>query len=84
MCLGVPGKVTRTYREHDVLMGEVDFGGVAKSVCLEHVPQVEVGQYVIVHVGFGLSILDETQAQQVFSLLKGLKEASRLGAQEAL
>ena len=55
MCLGIPGKVTSTYREHEVLMGKVDFGGVFKRVCLEHVPEAQVGEYVIVHVGFALS-----------------------------
>ena len=49
MCLGIPGKVVKTYEEHDVLMGKVDFGGVFKRVCLEHVPQTQVGDYVIVH-----------------------------------
>ena len=55
MCLGIPGKVVETYREHDVLMGKVDFGGVFKRVCLEHVPEVKLGEYVLVHVGFALS-----------------------------
>ena len=55
MCLAIPGKVVETYREHDVLMGKVDFGGVAKRVCLDHVPEVQVGEYVLVHVGFALS-----------------------------
>ena len=55
MCLGIPGKVTETYREDDVLMGKVDFGGVAKRVCLEHVPEVRIGDYVLVHVGFALA-----------------------------
>ena len=58
MCLGIPGKVNKIYREYDVLMGKVDFGGVSKHVCLEHVPEVKPGQYVIVHVGFALSAID--------------------------
>ena len=52
MCLGHSGKVVKTFREHDVLMGKVDFSGVIKQVCLEHVPEVQIGQYVLVHVGF--------------------------------
>ena len=56
MCLGIPGKVIETYHEHDVLMGKVDFGGVFKRVCLEHTPDVQPGQYVIVHVGFALEV----------------------------
>jgi hydrogenase expression/formation protein HypC len=50
----IPGKVVRTFKEHDVLMGKVDFGGVSKQVCLEHVSDVQIGQYVLVHVGFAL------------------------------
>ena len=59
MCLGIPGKVVETHREHGVLMGRVDFSGVSKSVCLEHVQEVKLGQYVLVHVGFALSIIEQ-------------------------
>lgn len=78
MCLGVPGKVVETYREHGVLMGKVDFGGVRKAVCLEHVPEVAVGEYVLVHVGFALSRLDEAEANRVFALLKELNQLDEL------
>ncbi len=70
MCLGIPGKVIETYREHDVLMGKVDFEGIRKRVCLEHVPDVPIGGYVLVHVGFALARIDEAEAQRVFALLK--------------
>jgi hydrogenase expression/formation protein HypC len=80
MCLGIPGKVTETYREHDVLMGKVDFGGVCKRVCLEHVPEVRVGEYVLVHVGFALSRIDEAEAARVFALLKELDQLEELEA----
>jgi hydrogenase expression/formation protein HypC len=78
MCLGIPGKVVETYREHDVLMGKVDFGGVAKRVCLDHVPEVKVNNYVIVHVGFALAVVDEDEAQQVFSFLRQMNELEEL------
>jgi hydrogenase expression/formation protein HypC len=78
MCLGIPGKVIKTYREHDVLMGKVDFSGVIKQVCLEHVPQVEIGKYVLVHVGFALSCIDETEAQRVFDFLEGMNQLDEL------
>jgi hydrogenase expression/formation protein HypC len=78
MCLAIPGKVVETYQEHDVLMGKVDFGGVAKRVCLEHVPTVQVGKYVLVHVGFALSVVDEEEAQQVFSFLRQMNELEEL------
>ncbi len=80
MCLGIPGKVTSTYHEHDVLMGKVDFGGVFKHVCLEHVPEAQVGEYVIVHVGFALSRIDEAEARQVFDFLDGMNELAELKA----
>ena len=78
MCLGIPGKVTSTYREHDVLMGKVDFSGVCKRVCLEHVPEVQPGEYVLVHVGFALSRIDEEEAGRVFAFLEGMNQLDEL------
>jgi hydrogenase expression/formation protein HypC len=69
MCLSVPGKVVEIYYEHGVLMGKVDFGGVRKVACLEHIPDAALGEYVLVHVGFALSRLDEAEAQRVFAFL---------------
>ena len=64
MCLAIPGKVAETYRQDDLLMGKVDFGGIAEGgFCLEHVPEVGVGDYVLVHVGFALSTIDEDEAR---------------------
>ncbi|MCE9529625.1 MAG: HypC/HybG/HupF family hydrogenase formation chaperone [Planctomycetes bacterium] len=80
MCLGVPGKVVETSREHDMLMGKVDFGGVFKRVCLEYVPDVRIGEYVIVHVGFALNKVDEAEAQRVFDLLESMNQIDELGA----
>jgi hydrogenase expression/formation protein HypC len=80
MCLGIPGQVVETYEEHDVLMGKVDFGGVFKRVCLEHVPQVRLNDYVIVHVGFALSVVDEEEAKQVFAFLERMNELDELEA----
>ena len=78
MCLGIPGKVIGTYREHDVLMGKVDFSGVCKRVCLEHVPEAQIGQYVLVHVGFALSRIDETEARRVFDFLEQMNQLDEL------
>lgn len=80
MCLGVPGRVVSTFVEHDVLMGKVDFGGIGKTVCLEHVRDVRPGDYVLVHVGFALTRLDEAEAHRVFELLDALKMLDELGA----
>jgi hydrogenase expression/formation protein HypC len=78
MCLGIPGKVLETYRENDVLMGKVDFSGICKRVCLEHVTAARPGDYVLVHVGFALSILDEDEADRVFAFLKEMNQLDEL------
>jgi hydrogenase expression/formation protein HypC len=78
MCLAVPGKVVETYREHDVLMGKVDFGGVSRRVCLEHVPEVRPDEYVLVHVGFALSRIDEDEARRVFEFLEQMDQLEEL------
>jgi hydrogenase expression/formation protein HypC len=80
MCLGIPGKVVETYREPGVLMGKVDFSGVCKRVCLEHVPEACPGDYVLVHVGFALSRLDEDEATRVFELLDRMNQLDELRA----
>lgn len=75
MCLGIPGKVVKI--DDDPLglhMGKVSFGGIMKDVCLAYVPDVEIGDYVIVHVGFAISKVDEHEAQQVFQMLKEMGE----------
>jgi len=78
MCLAIPGKVIETYHEHEVLMGKVDFSGVLKRVCLEHVPKANVGDYVLVHVGFALQCIDETEARRVFEFLDGMNQLDEL------
>lgn len=78
MCLGIPGKVIETFTEHGILMGKVDFGGVSKRVCLHHVPEAVVGEYVLVHVGFALASMDEAEAQRVFEFLDGMNQLGEL------
>ena len=70
MCLGIPGKVIDIYDTNNVLMGKVDFGGLVKEVCLAYVPEIVVGDYVIVHVGFAITQLDEESAQESLALLR--------------
>jgi hydrogenase expression/formation protein HypC len=78
MCLGIPGKVVEITQEDHVLMGKVDFGGVLKRVCLEHVPHVRLGDYVVVHVGFALHTVDEAEARQVFAFLEEMNQLDEL------
>lgn len=70
MCLGVPGKVTEIYEQHGTRMGRVDFGGIIKEVCLAYVPEVEIGDYTIIHVGFAITRLDEASALETLELFK--------------
>lgn len=74
MCLGIPGCLVSVYQEHDLRMGQVDFGGVRQRVCLEHVPEAQVGDYVLVHVGFALARLDESQARQLWQFLEQMND----------
>jgi hydrogenase expression/formation protein HypC len=79
MCLGVPGKVVRI--EPDPLgmtMGTVSFGGIKKEVCLAYVPDVQIDDYVIVHVGFAISKIDEAEAREVFDALREMGELDEL------
>ena len=70
MCLALPGKILSISSEDALPMAEVDFSGVKKCVCLAYTPEARVGEYVIVHVGFSITILDETAAQKTLELLK--------------
>jgi hydrogenase expression/formation protein HypC len=63
-------------------MGRVDFAGITKEVCLAYVPDVQVGEYVIVHVGFAISKIDEEEAMQVFEYLKQMEELAELEIQQ--
>ncbi|MCB9078461.1 MAG: HypC/HybG/HupF family hydrogenase formation chaperone [Anaerolineaceae bacterium] len=84
MCLGVPGKVTEIYEAGGMRMGKVDFGGIVKEACLAYVPEVEVGDYTIIHVGFAISKLDEESALESLALFRqmGLLE-EELGGEVA-
>jgi len=72
MCLSIPGKITEIYNNGALIMGKADFGGVLKEICLDYVPEAKVGQYVLIHVGFAISILDEEEAQETLTLLREL------------
>ncbi|HET7902539.1 MAG TPA: HypC/HybG/HupF family hydrogenase formation chaperone [Candidatus Nanopelagicales bacterium] len=72
MCLGVPGRVTEVWQQDGTRMADVDFGGVHKTVCLAYVPEVVVGDYTIVHVGFALTRLDERSALETLELFRSV------------
>ncbi|HHH82491.1 MAG TPA: HypC/HybG/HupF family hydrogenase formation chaperone [Chloroflexi bacterium] len=70
MCLGIPGKIIEDYEADGLRMGKVDFGGVVREVCLDYVPEAKVGEYVIVHVGFAISVVSEKEARETLKLLE--------------
>ncbi|MGV8027178.1 MAG: HypC/HybG/HupF family hydrogenase formation chaperone [Anaerolineaceae bacterium] len=79
MCLGVPGKILRIYEDNSIKMSEVDFNGVTMKVCLETTPQAKIGDYVIVHAGFAITLLEEDEALETLAMLD---QISKLGEQE--
>ena len=76
MCLAIPGKVLRIDRSGPMKMGKVDFGGIQKDVCLEWLPEVSEGEYVIVHVGFAISKMDEGEALKTLDILRQMDAAA--------
>lgn len=74
MCLSIPGKITEIYEDGSLKMGKVDFGGVIKEVCLDYVPEAQTGQYVLIHVGFAISVLDEDEAMERLSAIREIAE----------
>jgi hydrogenase expression/formation protein HypC len=74
MCLGVPGKITEIYESSGLRMGKIDFGGVMREACLAYVPEAEIGDYTIIHVGFAISQLNEEEAMATLEILNELGE----------
>jgi hydrogenase expression/formation protein HypC len=72
MCLGIPGRVIEIYGEDFARMGKVDFDGVVKEVCLAYLPELKVGDYTIVHVGFAITQIDEQSARETLALFHEL------------
>jgi hydrogenase expression/formation protein HypC len=79
MCLAVPGKIVSIEDTDSVFRsGKVDFGGTVKRINLAYVPEAKIGDYVLVHVGFAISTIDEAEAQQVFEYLREIEELAQL------
>lgn len=78
MCLAVPGRLEEIRREDGLLIGKVRFGGVTRDAVLEAVPEAQVGQWVLVHVGFALSVMDEAEARRTYALLEELDQLDEL------
>jgi len=74
VCLAVPGRITEIYVRDGLTMGRLDFGGVAREACLTYVPEAQIGDYAIVHVGFALNLLSESEAQATLDTLRQIVE----------
>jgi hydrogenase expression/formation protein HypC len=84
MCLGIPGKVVSIVGDDPLYKtGKIDFGGVLKEISLAYTPEAQLGDYVIVHAGFAISVVDEEEAMQVFQYLKEMGELAELDAAPA-
>jgi len=80
MCLAIPGKIISVEEEENLGLrrGKVDFGGIRKDVCLAYTPEAKIGDYVLVHVGFALTVIDEAEAERVFTALRELEQLEEL------
>jgi hydrogenase expression/formation protein HypC len=78
MCLGIPGQVVELNDAGEPRMGKVSFGGIVREVCLEYVPEVTLGNYVIVHAGFAISLVDEEEAARTYQLLEEMGQLTEL------
>ncbi len=83
MCLAIPGKLIEIQQNAEgVRMGKANFGGIVKQVCLEYTPQVQCGDYVLVHVGFALDKVDVAEAERTYAALKELNQLGELDIPE--
>ncbi len=78
MCLAIPGKIIEFHELHGMRMAKVDFGGITREACVEYVPDTKLGEYVMVHVGFAISKVDEEEAQRTYQYLSEMDQLSEL------
>jgi hydrogenase expression/formation protein HypC len=85
MCLGVPGKITEIYEKDNMRMCQIDFGGVSREACLDFIPEAKIGDYVIIHVGFAITLLSEEEAMETLKLLREISDIEEeLGGEPAV
>ncbi|HVW08482.1 MAG TPA: HypC/HybG/HupF family hydrogenase formation chaperone [Bryobacteraceae bacterium] len=78
MCLAIPGRIDALHSNVGVPMGRVDFGGITREACLAYVPDARIGDYVLVHVGFAISRVDEEEAKRTYRYLAEMDQLSEL------
>jgi hydrogenase expression/formation protein HypC len=80
MCLAIPGKIVEFHENQGVRMSKVDFGGITREACIEYLPDAQLGDYVLVHVGFAISKVDEEEAARTYKYLEEMKQLDELEA----
>lgn len=70
MCLGIPGKILTIYQDHGTKMAKIDFGGVTREACIEVIPEAKPGDWTIIHAGFALNLLSESDAEETLNILR--------------
>jgi hydrogenase expression/formation protein HypC len=80
MCLAIPGKVVEAFDRQGMRMARVQFGGIVREACLDYVPDTHIGEYVLVHVGFAISKIDEEEAARTYQMLEELDQLTELQA----
>lgn len=76
MCLAIPGKITEIYESGGLRMGRLDFGGTVRECCLTYVPEAGIGDYAIIHVGFAISLLSESEALATLETLRQIGDVN--------
>jgi len=79
MCLGIPGKIIEIYTSGTLKMAKIDFGGVTREACIETIPEAKVGDYTIIHAGFALNLMSESEARETLDALRELDELGNAG-----
>lgn len=82
MCLAIPGKIVEIHQSAGVRMAKVDFGGVTREACVEYLPEASMGDYVMVHVGFAISKVDEEEAARTYKYLEEMDQLAEIRAAE--
>jgi hydrogenase expression/formation protein HypC len=82
MCLAIPGKIVEFHENQGVRMSKVDFGGITREACLEYVPDAKLGDYVLVHVGFAISKVDEAEAARTYRYLEEMGQLAEVNSDD--
>jgi len=82
MCLAIPGKIVAFHEKNGIRMGKIDYGGITREACLEYIPEAALGDYVMVHVGFAISKVDEEEAARTYKYLAEMDQLQEIETPE--